>query len=142
MSLENFSSEYQCFCDGGARGNPGPAASAFVILDQQSNITTQFGRFLGTATNNQAEYQAVTDALSWIYLNLPPTISIKMFLDSKLVVEQVSGRYKIKDPILSLHYQSVARLLNAIRHTTVTYIPRAQNSQADRLVNQILDLHQ
>lgn len=136
------SSEYHCFCDGGARGNPGPAASAFVILDQQANITTQFGRFLGTATNNQAEYLAVIDALSWIYLNLPQTASIKMFLDSKLVVEQISGRYKIKDPILVVHHQTIARLLKVVKQTTMTYIPRAQNFQADRLVNQILDLHQ
>lgn len=142
MSLVNSSSEYHCFCDGGARGNPGPAASAFIILDQQSNITTQFARFLGIATNNQAEYQAVTDALSWIYLNLPQTTSINLFLDSKLVVEQISGRYKIKDSILAVHHQAITRLLKVLRSVTVTHIPRAQNFQADLLVNQILDLHQ
>jgi ribonuclease HI len=65
-----------------------------------------------------------------------------MFLDSKLVVEQISGRYRIKDPILSLHHQTIVRLLKVVGHVTVTYIPRAQNSQADHLVNQILDLHQ
>src|SRR3989344_1516428 len=81
------------FTDGGARGNPGPSACAFVVLDDQNKLIFQQGFYLGYGTNNQAEYLGVVKALEW----LGPRSAI-FYLDSLLVVKQIKGEYKIKDP--------------------------------------------
>lgn len=135
---------YLVFTDGGARGNPGPAAAAFVIKNDQGKVIQTGGFYLGEATNNQAEYMAVIRALQAIEKLITPSSQlreeVKFKLDSKLVVEQISGRYKIKNAQLSQLAQQIKTILqkNSIE-AVFTHIPRSQNSEADALVNQTLD---
>lgn len=134
-------SGYIVYTDGGSRGNPGPAASAFVIFDASRKHLHTGGDYLGLTTNNVAEYQAVILALKYISHQLQDPISQILFnLDSKLVVEQLSGRYKIKQPHLQKLAQQVFDQLTA-NHLNVifTHIPRSQNALADQEVNRILD---
>jgi ribonuclease HI len=128
--------------DGGSRHNPGPAASAFIIREESGKLIYQEGKFLGNTTNNQAEYRAVLFALEWLSQNQITNIHINFSLDSLLVVNQLSGLYKIKDIGLS---QIASRIYTLIKEQKYickfTHIPRSENSAADYLVNQTLDLH-
>jgi ribonuclease HI len=126
--------------DGGSRGNPGPAASAFVVSSSGQTLHEEH-HFLGVTTNNQAEYQAVVMAIDWLAAHHPESAGIYFFMDSLLVVNQLKGLYKIKDPglqIKAIHIHSVIKSHSAWK-ITFTHIPRAQNSRADFLVNQALD---
>lgn len=125
------------FTDGGARGNPGPAATGVVIKDEQGKVVHQFGQTIGEATNNVAEYRAVIDALEWILTQAPPD-KINFYLDSALVVHQLRGEWKIKEAHLKQLAAAVHRLETNL---AITYaaIPREKNFQADALVNQALD---
>ena len=125
------------FTDGGARGNPGPAATGVVIKDEQGKVIHQFGQTIGEATNNVAEYRAVICALEWI-LTQAPTDKINFYLDSTLVVHQLRGEWKIKEAHLRQLAAAVHKLENNLI-TTYTAIPREKNFQADALVNQALD---
>ena len=134
---------YNVYTDGGARGNPGPAASAFVIKDQLLNKIAAGSKYLGGATNNIAEYQGLIQALTWFNHNsnlLVKDDSIVFHLDSQLIVNQMLGKYKIKQPHLQkLHNlsQNLASQLNI--SIDYTYIPRLKNHEADRLVNESLN---
>jgi|SRR3989344_2808047 len=134
------------YCDGGARGNPGPAASAFVVLDSAGQLVHEQGFFLGTATNNQAEYQAVLEALRWLASYQPAQdhhLIVNFYLDSQLVVNQINGFWKIKDSILRQKVSEVKKLIENCKLEIVNfvYIPRIRNSRADLLVNVTLDKH-
>lgn len=124
--------------DGGARGNPGPAAIGVAFTC--GSFTAEHSRYIGETTNNVAEYTAVLDAL----VNLPelpePVTELHFFLDSELVVRQILGQYRVKEVTLqSLH----AEVLKQLRATGLpyrfTHVRREQNKQADALVNQALD---
>ena len=131
------------YTDGGARGNPGPAACAFVATDESGAIIYQQGFYLGVTTNNQAEYQAVIEALKWLSLQTTKDqqLTANFYLDSQLVVNQLKGLFKIKDPNLKIKYLEIKKLIanSQLLIANFTYIPREQNSAADRLVNQTLD---
>jgi ribonuclease HI len=132
--------EFTLYTDGGARGNPGPAAAAFVVYDSFNRHLYTGGEFLNTATNNVAEYQGVLLGLKYIATLTHKPVNILIKLDSLLVAEQLSGHYKIKEA----HLQELAKTafhFIAANHLTVKYqhIPRAQNSAADAEVNRILD---
>jgi len=129
-------------CDGGARGNPGPAACAFVVTDHSGQIVYQQGEYLGQATNNQAEYAAVWLAVNWLANNYPD-VETEFFLDSQLVVNQLQGNFKIKNDVLK---QKLAEINNFIfvSHLKIAgfnYVSREKNFAADNLVNQTLDHH-
>lgn len=127
------------YTDGAARGNPGLAAAGCVIF-QGDTVIAEIRQFLGTQTNNWAEYEAVALALLKVHeLNLH-THAITMYLDSKLVVEQLSGNWKIKTPTIQEQYNRVQHIL-AKGFTNVRYehVPRAQNAYADRLANEAID---
>ena len=131
------------YTDGGARHNPGPAAIGVVIKDQHKKTIHQFSRTIGTATNNQAEYQAVIDALTWLIDNktrYPQPSICNFFLDSKLIVNQLNGLWKIKDSSLRQKFL-LARQLEAKLKSSIKYhlIPREQNIEPDSLLNQALD---
>ena len=128
------------FCDGGARGNPGPAASAFIVREETGKILHQQGFYLGVATNNQAEYQAVLEAMKWIVKNHSES-EISFFLDSLLVVNQLSGKFKVKDSVLKIKYLEINGLIKnlKLRIKIFTYLPRSQNFLADKIVNETLD---
>lgn len=131
------------FTDGGARGNPGPAAVGVVIKNQQEKILISFGKYLGPTTNNVAEYQAVIEALSWLAINLIDETGkrkINFYLDSKLVVNQLNGLYKIKDfKLKSLIIKTKELEKKITAKIFYNFIPRSKNYLADSLVNQTLD---
>lgn len=132
------------FADGGARGNPGPAAVGFLVKDNQGKVLVRQGKFIGRATNNVAEYMAVIEALRWFKKNLIGSTRavgvIKFFLDSKLVVNQLNGLFKIKNKNLRDLVIKVRELEQAVGgNISYYYQSREKNKQADFLVNQVLD---
>ena len=127
------------FTDGGARGNPGPAGIGFVIQNEKSEVLTDGKKFLGRATNNQAEYQAILAGLITT-LQLKPT-QIDCFLDSELVVKQLNRQYRVKELELKKLFEQVQLILfqNPQLKITFTHIPRGKNRLADKLVNEAID---
>ncbi len=131
------------FTDGGARGNPGPAAIGVFIKDGNNKEITKIGKKIGTTTNNVAEYRAVIEALDFVINNkneLSENAKINFFLDSELVCSQIRGLYKIKKPELR-DLLFVIREKEAGLKLPISYnqIPREENRQADKLVNLALD---
>lgn len=124
--------------DGGSRGNPGPAAFGCVVKDADTGeVLVERAEALGTATNNVAEYRGVVAGLEEAH-RIDPRAVIEVRLDSKLVVEQMSGRWKIKHADMrTLALQ--ARGIHDMSLITWTWVPRAQNAHADRLLNEVLD---
>jgi ribonuclease HI len=128
------------YTDGGARGNPGPAAIGVVIKNQSGKTIHQFGRLIGQATNNLAEYQAALAALEWLVANQPSAKQINFYLDSTLVVNQLNGLWKVKDTALRQKVIQIRQLESTLNlPIKYTVIPRQKNFQADSLLNQALD---
>ena len=124
--------------DGGARGNPGPAALGVVIEDENGMPLRTFHRWLGVATNNQAEYHALIDGLRAVADWHPDRLDV--YLDSKLVVEQVNGRWRVKEPELQVLHATATDLLKGFgERATVRHVGRGENKMADKLVNMALD---
>lgn len=123
--------------DGGSRGNPGLAGFGFVITDDDGGVLLEHGGFLGTATNNFAEYMAVVVALESISAaDVEPLVLVRA--DSRLVVEQLSGAWKIKHPdLIALAKRARAALPPA--RVRYEWVPRAANAAADRLANLAMD---
>lgn len=126
------------YTDGASRGNPGPSSYGFTIADEQRKILYEEGKFLGVNTNNFAEYSAVLAALEYVKENFK-TSKVTFFMDSKLVAEQLSGRYKIKSPNLIPLIGKIKDLESKLTGVSYNHIPRAQNKQADCLANKALD---
>lgn len=131
------------FTDGGSRGNPGASACAFVVMSPSNEILFQNGAYLGISTNNQAEYQGIIHALTWLQSHDHPT-AVNFFSDSELVVKQLTGLYRVKDiKILPLFNQvrELVRQLTAQSAAMIsfTHVPRSKNFLADQLVNSTLD---
>lgn len=124
------------FTDGGARGNPGPAAIGYVITDG-SQVLAERGETIGQATNNVAEYTALLRGLTHAKALGARTVACK--LDSLLVVEQLNRNYKVKDATLGQLFTKVWNLCHDFQRVTFSHIPRAQNAHADALVNAALD---
>lgn len=130
------------FCDGGSRGNPGPAACAFVVVDESDNLIYQQGFYLGVVTNNQAEYFAVIHALNWLTQQPEVVTKLETFvLDSQLIVNQINGSFQIKDDNLRTRHKEVIELLNQLNISNKQFalVRREHNSRADALVNLTLD---
>ena len=123
----------EVFCDGGARGNPGPAAWGFVIKKDGRTIKEDCG-YIGIATNNFAEYTALVKALSYLRKNFEGE-SAKVYLDSKLAASQLSGEYEIKNLTIAKLVRQVRELEKGLGSIVYTHIPREQNKEADKLVN-------
>jgi ribonuclease HI len=124
------------FTDGGARGNPGPAACAAVVNDQD------FSEFIGETTNNVAEYRGLLlgfkSALK-LAGKRAPEIELDIKMDSELVVKQLRGEYKIKNQDLKLLAAEVLPFINKFKKVSFNHVRREENFRADKLVNQILD---
>jgi ribonuclease HI len=128
---------YTVYTDGAARGNPGPAAIGIVVEDDTGRSVYESSRTIGVRTNNEAEYLAFLAALQ--YLKESRVTEADFYLDSELVVRQLLGQYRVKEPRLqSLHAQATM-LLNAVPNRTIRHIPRARNARADELANEALD---
>lgn len=123
--------------DGGARGNPGPAAIAAVAQDVDGQILQEKGEAIGRATNNVAEYRAL---LLGIELAAALGASeLELVGDSELVVRQVEGKYKVKDAALRKLHAEVKRALEPFESWSIRHVRREHNAEADRLVNEALD---
>lgn len=133
--------KYIIYTDGASRGNPGPAAASFVVFNENNDVVCQDAITLGVTTNNVAEYQAVKLALACIkkkvFSGSPFFVEVRS--DSRLIVEQLSGRFKIKDQKLREHYNQIKPLEVEVGQVVYTQIPRSQNTQADLLANLALD---
>ena len=129
------------FTDGGSRGNPGPSALGVMIKNEEGKTIQKLNKFLGNKTNNQAEYLAVLEAFEWLSVNQDlSSLKIDFFIDSKLVVNQLSGFYKIKNQDLKDLIIKIKFLENKISGKVFYhFIPREKNKEADFLVNQTLD---
>jgi len=132
--------ELRVFTDGGARGNPGPAAVGFLV-QKEGKTVKRFAQYIGETTNNVAEYTAVIKALEWLVANSKWRIDkIVFFLDSKLVASQLNGLYKIKDYKLRNLVVKARELEREIGgNVCYRHIPREKNREADSLVNSVLD---
>ncbi len=130
------------YTDGGARGNPGPAAIG-VVITADNKPFARIGKTIGETTNNVAEYTAVIEAYSHILSHLSSLTDldkIEFFLDSNLVVNQLNGLFKVKDADLRLLFARIKILEQEVgKKISYTYIPREQNKIADALVNNSLD---
>ena len=126
------------FTDGASRGNPGKASSGFVIFNEDKEKIFEEGKYLGVQTNNFAEYTAVLRAIQYVSKNFPKA-TVKFHMDSKLVCEQLSGRYKIKSGNLIPLVSQIRSLIDDPQKVTYKHIPRAMNSLADEMCNKALD---
>jgi ribonuclease HI len=133
-------SELVIYCDGGARGNPGPAAIGAVVLDPSTDPPTRLATVsetIGVATNNVAEYRALVAALE--AAREFQARSVRVRADSQLLVRQLEGRYKVKQPHLRPHYERARALLAEYEDVDLAHVPREENTEADALVNAALD---
>ena len=128
---------FTLYADGASRGNPGPAAYGAVIFDGSGNLIAELGENLGIRTNNYAEYQGVIAGLRHIEASFPGA-EVLVRMDSKLVVEQLSGRWQIKHPELRELAQEAMRIIRGLS-VRLEWIPREQNSVADAAANRALD---
>lgn len=124
------------FTDGGARNNPGPAAIGVVIKDENNVILETYKKFIGTKTNNQAEYEAIIKALE---LASGKATYLECYLDSQLVVNQAKGLYKVKNAEIRELLLKLKSREASFKEIHYNLIPREQNKEADRLVNEALD---
>ena len=121
------------YADGASRGNPGLAAIGVTIKDEQGRLVAAISRRIGRTTNNQAEYRAIIAALEEAAKLGAEEAEVN--LDSELVVKQVNGKYRVRKATLKPLYQRVKRLQSLLHNSTITYIPRQQNIEADNLAN-------
>jgi ribonuclease HI len=129
--------EATLFADGGSRGNPGPAASGAVLVDDRGNVVGEVGRYLGIATNNVAEWTALLIGLELAFDRGMQSLAVR--LDSELVVKQLRGEYRVKNADLQVIHKQVVSLARRFAHLDVAHVRRAQNTLADALVNRVLD---
>ena len=127
------------FSDGAARGNPGPAGCGVVLATESGEILGKHKEFLGVATNNVAEYQALLIGLREAKKLKEEVSNIRCYADSKLVVEQVSGNFKVKNKKLAELHEQVRNLIFKLPPVQFFYIPREKNAEADLLANQAID---
>ncbi len=129
------------YTDGGSRGNPGKSACGFAV-EQKGEIIKKGSKYLGITTNNVAEYEGVKLALVWIISIQQKTLfkNVFFFLDSELIVKQLNGIYKIKNPNLLKLNNEIRNLINELNAKVIfQHVPREKNKLADGLVNEELD---
>jgi ribonuclease HI len=123
--------------DGGARGNPGPAAAGCVITSPEGEVLGEYSHLLGAQTNNVAEYRALLLALA--KARELGASEIEVIGDSELIAKQVKGIYKVKHPAMKPLYLEAMEALRGFERWSIRTVPRAQNADADALVNAALD---
>jgi len=123
--------------DGGARGNPGPAAFGYVLETEDGTVLAAHGETIGVATNNVAEYRALVEGLR--KAGELQVDEVDVVSDSELLVRQMSGDYKVKNEALRRLYEEATELADRMKKVTYTAVRREHNELADRLVNEALD---
>ena len=128
------------YTDGGSRGNPGPSATGIVIKDTKGKILAAYGEYLGTQTNNFAEYSAIISALRKAKeLGADEVVCIT---DSKLVAEQLNGNWKVKEPTIQKLFVQAYNAMQPFATVSVRHVLREENKEADAEVNKVLDTKQ
>ncbi len=123
--------------DGGARGNPGPSAYGVVVRNPKGEIIAELSDYLGNQTNNFAEYSGLLAALD--YAVRENHLSLKVLSDSELLVKQMKGQYRVKNPGLLELYERARALVRKLEYFSIEHVLREYNREADSLVNQVLD---
>ena len=123
--------------DGGARGNPGPAAYGVVVRNAKGEVIDEIAEYLGIQTNNYAEYSGLLAALE--YAIREKHASLKVLSDSELLVKQMKGQYKVKNPGLLDLYERARAMVRKLERFSIDHVLREYNRDADRLVNKVLD---
>ncbi len=129
--------EIKLYADGGSRGNPGPSAGGFVILDMADRVLRESNKYLGITTNNQAEYHALKGGLEMCCKEQAKVVHV--YMDSLLVVNQMKGIFKVKNRELWAINEAAKKILPAFKSITFTHVPRELNKLADAEVNKALD---
>lgn len=125
------------YTDGGSRGNPGKAAAACVLYDENNKTIDAKGSYLGIATNNVAEYKGIILGLNTAIKN--NIKHLDCYMDSELIIKQINGQYKVKNLELLKLYNNVKELVKQFEKISFTHVVRSKNKQADMLVNKVLD---
>lgn len=125
------------YADGGSRGNPGPSASGFVLLDAHNTVIKKSGVYLGITTNNQAEYRSLKFGLE--EAQKMGVREVDVFMDSLLVINQMKGKFKVKNRDLWPIFEAIKELTTHFKKVTFTHVPRELNKLADAEVNETLD---
>jgi probable phosphoglycerate mutase len=128
---------YTAHCDGGSRGNPGPAGYGAVVADPAGQVVARLSRYLGNQTNNFAEYQGLLAVLQWAVENRIKRL--RVISDSELMVKQMKGVYKVKHPGLLPLWQEAKRLVARLDGFEMRHTLRGGNKEADRLANEAMD---
>lgn len=123
--------------DGAARGNPGPAGLGAVLTDEQGKTLLELSKYIGRATNNEAEYRATILALE-AAAEYGAT-AVQLYVDSELLARQLQGQYRVKSPNLQPLYRKAVELLRRFQPAIVTHVMRSGNRQADALANKAID---
>jgi ribonuclease HI len=134
---EHTGGEWTLRCDGGARGNPGPGALGYVLYDPTGAEVEAHGAYLGTVTNNAAEYRALIAGLE--AARRRGVERLRVCMDSELVVRQMTGQYRVKHPGLKPLHAEATQVLRAVPAVRFQAVPRVDNARADQLVNEALD---
>ena len=124
-------------CDGGSRGNPGPAGYGAVIEDSQGRTVARLSEFLGKRTNNYAEYSALLGVLAWCLENKQPRL--RVIADSELMVKQMQGKYKVNSPDLRPLWEEASRRARQLEKFEIQHTLRGGNKEADQLANDAMD---
>ena len=128
------------YIDGGARGNPGPAAYGVVIRTPEGKMLAELAKYLGARTNNFAEYSGLLAALEYAQQQNFP--GLKVFSDSELLVKQMNGEYKVSNATLKMLHSQARELVRELQYFSIHHVLRSYNRQADALVNAVLDLEE
>jgi len=131
------STEVTIYTDGGSRGNPGPAACGIVIFDTSGKLLKIHAKYLGNVTNNQAEYEGVVTALR--IAQAMAVKKVKFYLDSELIVKQLTGIYKTKSSNITPLKTTIDKLIRNFDNVSFQHVVREYNKFADKLVNIVLD---
>lgn len=133
------------YIDGASRGNPGDAGIGVILKDKKGAAIDEIGKYIGTTTNNVAEYTALINALDYAVKH--KAASVDIFSDSELVVRQINGIYKVKNENIAELFNKAQMLIKKIRgsgqgsRVTLTHIPREKNKEADNLANKAVNLY-
>jgi ribonuclease HI len=136
-STPGRNTEIVAHIDGGSRGNPGPAAYGVMVEGSDGAPVAAFSKFLGHTTNNVAEYRGLVAALEYALEHRH--LRLLVLTDSELLARQLEGRYKVKSPDLKPLFERARQMIHRFERLTIRHVPREQNADADRLVNQVLD---
>jgi ribonuclease HI len=131
------SSWINAHCDGGARGNPGPAGYGALVQDDHGTVLAELSEFLGMRTNNYAEYSGLLGCLQYALDHHHPRL--RVVSDSELMVKQIQGKYQVKSPDLKPLYEEARRRITKLEAFEITHALRHKNKDADRLANEAMD---